>query len=103
MCGRAWLKTANERPKWLSRSYSFPDNPADILRRCWACGNSLMLVTPLVVDPRQVVERPRARIYGRELSLPSGGHGVSRDPLDERGMEQMALGSIPGVMRARRY
>ena len=32
-------------------------------RRCWACGKSLVLVIPLVIDWRQIVERGVAALW----------------------------------------
>jgi putative transposase len=48
----------------------------------------------LVLGGRRVeIPRPRARsLEGRELSLPSWRAWSSRDPLDERAMEQMVVG-----------
>ena len=51
---------------------------------------------------RVKVERPRARsVDGHELSLPSWQAWSARDPLDERAFEQMVLGVLRAVMRAR--
>ena len=47
---------AGSKEAWAARGF----NPLELprfARRCWACGKSLALVTPLVIDWRQIVER----------------------------------------------
>lgn len=60
-------------------------------RQGWRAGT---VASSLVLGGRRVkVRRPRARSGdGHELMLPSGQAWSSRDPLDERSVEQMVLG-----------
>jgi hypothetical protein len=96
--------------KWTERARPVVGPLMELPRvdgRCWACGKSLVLVTPLVIDRRQIVERGVAamrvipalnEIKDRDAGFDLGLEAAAVEQLAfERGEKALAHGIVEAI------